>query len=291
MVEKRVDDCAANQRNAGGRAELVPGTIASRIGMRFLADDLARDLRHASRLLRRARGFTLTVLAVLAISIGANTAVFSVVNSVLLRPLPYRDADRIVQLVSTTRNSWVIQTSIPKFTMWRDETRVFQSIGAYQSSDPGVNLTGTDAPEHLRAMHVSAGYFDVFGARAALGRTFTPDEDRLRGPHVAVISDGVWKRRFGSDRSLVGRVIPFGGDGYEVIGVLASDFQTEPSVDVYLPLQADRFSGDFANVVRVAARLLPWRTPHRTSGAHTRSRWGSGKTSLQSRCARRSWEM
>ncbi|PYR92461.1 MAG: hypothetical protein DMF84_13200 [Acidobacteria bacterium] len=225
--------------------------------MRFLADDLARDLRHASRLLRRARGFTLTVLAVLAISIGANTAVFSVVNSVLLRPLPYRDADRIVQLVSTTRNSWVIQTSIPKFTMWRDETRVFQSIGAYQSSDPGVNLTGTDAPEHLRAMHVSAGYFDVFGARAALGRTFTPDEDRLRGPHVAVISDGVWKRRFGSDRSLVGRVIPFGGDGYEVIGVLASDFQTEPSVDVYLPLQADRFSGDFANVVRVAARLLP----------------------------------
>jgi hypothetical protein len=93
--------------------------------MGFLADDVARDLRHALRVLRRTRGFTFAALAVLAISIGANTAVFSVVNSVLSRPLPYPDADRIVQLVSTTRDGWVIQTSIPKFIVWRDETRVF----------------------------------------------------------------------------------------------------------------------------------------------------------------------
>jgi len=228
--------------------------------MRFLADDLACDLRHAARLLRRTRGFTLTALAVLAISIGANTAVFSIVNALMLSPLPYRDADRIVQLVSTTLTVWSAQTSIPKFMTWRNGTSVFQSIAAYQSTDPGVNLTGSDLPEHLPAMHVSAGYFDVFGARVTLGRTFTADEDRPRGPHVAVISHGMWVRRFGSDRSIIGRVLPFGGDGYEVIGVLASDFRTEPAIEVYLPLQGDRFSGDFANVVRVAARLLPGTT-------------------------------
>ncbi len=206
------------------------------------------------------RGFTVSALAVLAITIGANTAVFSVVNAVLLRPLPYRDADRIVQLVSTTQTGWSAQTSIPKFTAWRDEAHGFQSIAAYQSTDPGVNLTGSDVAEHLAAMHVSAGYFNVFGARVALGRTFSNEEDRPRGPRVAVLGHGVWVRRFGSDRTIVGRTLPLGGDGYEVIGVLASDFRPDPAVDVYLPLQADRYSLDFANVVRVAARLSPTTT-------------------------------
>ncbi len=230
-------------------------------GLTRAIEDAARDLRHAARMLRRTRGFTLTVLAVLAVGIGANAAVFSVVNSLLLRPLPYPDADRIVQLIVTSRQfSHSMSTSIPKFNAWRFETHAFESIAAYQAMDPGVSLTGGDAPEHLPAMHVSADYFRVFGARLIHGRTFSDAEDRPRGPHVAILSHGLWIRRFGGDTSVVGRMIPLGGQSYEVIGVLERDFKSDPAVDLYLPLQPDPFSLDFANVVRVVARLAPTTT-------------------------------
>src|SRR4029450_6623501 len=111
-------------------------------------------------------------------------------------------------------------------TAWRGEAGGFQSIAAYQTRDPGVNLTGSDAPEHLPAMPLAAGYFNVFGARVALGRAFSNDDDRPRGPRVVVLSHGLWVRRFGSDRSLIGRAIHLGGEGYEVIGGLGAEFQT-----------------------------------------------------------------
>jgi putative ABC transport system permease protein len=228
--------------------------------MTGLIGNLVADARHGWRLLSRARGFTAAALAVLALTIGANAAVFSVVNAVLLRPLPYRGADRIVEVVSTTRAGRTLDTSIPKFNAWRDSQgvhRVLQSLAAFQATDPGISLTGGDTPEHLSAMHVSADYFDVFGASLVRGRRFTAVEDRPHGPSVVILSHGLWVRRFGSDPAIVGQTIPLGGVGHEVVGVLAPDFTPEPPIDVYLPLQAEPFSLDFANVVRVVARLGP----------------------------------
>ena len=212
-------------------------------------------------MLRRTPGFTLTALAVLAVGIGANTAVFSVVNAVLLRPLPYSEPDRILQLMTATRVGTSRLSSIPKFILWRDETTAFESVAAYQARDPGANLLGGDLPEHVNAMHVSRGYFTVFRAPLALGRTFTRDEDRPHGPHAVIISYGMWKRRFAGDPDVIGRALPLGRDAYEVVGVVARGFVSDPPADLWLPLQADPFSRDHANTVHVAARLRPAATP------------------------------
>ena len=210
-------------------------------------------------MLRRTRGFTAAAIGVVALGIGANTAVFSVVNAVLLEPLPYPEAERIIQLVTSSRSVRVAPVvSIPKFNIWREEMRrLVDPIAAYQVSDPGVNLTGGDRPEHLRAMHVSAGYFDVFGAEIRLGRTFSRAEDRPNGSRVAVLSHGLWVRRFGSQRDIVGRTIPLGGEPHEIVGVVAAGFVPEPFAEIWLPLQADEFSRDHTNYVKVAARLRP----------------------------------
>jgi putative ABC transport system permease protein len=231
--------------------------------------DVARDIRHAWRLLRGARGFTVTAIAVLAISIGANTAVFSVVNSLLLRPLPYPDADQIVQVVIThdpAKFSYTLDTSVPKFIAWKQGVRIFSHLAAYQAADPGVNLVDGGPPEHLAALHVSQEYFGVLGARALHGRTFKRQEDRPHGPHVIVLGHGFWIRRFAGDPSIIGRVLPLGGASYEIVGILAPDFHPDPPVDVYLPLQPDPFSLDFANVVRVIGRTYPRITVARAAG-------------------------
>jgi putative ABC transport system permease protein len=217
----------------------------------------SQDLRYAVRMLRRTPGFTAAAVAVVALGVGANTAVFSVVNAVLLEPLPYPEPDRIIQLVTTSRNNKLMPlVSVPKFNIWRKEMpRVVDAIAAYQASDPGVNLTGGDRPEHLRAMHVSAGYFDVFGAQVRRGRTFHDAEDRPNAPRVAVLSHGLWVRRFGSDSEIVGRSIQIGGEPHTVIGVLAPGFVPEPAAEIWVPLQADEFSRDHTNYVKVAARV------------------------------------
>jgi predicted permease len=223
-------------------------------------EDVTRDLRHAWRLLRRARGFTLAAVAVLALCIGANTAVFSVVNSLLLRPLPYPEADRIVQAVIThdpARATYTLDTSIPKFIAWKHGVRVFSHLAAYQAADPGVNLIGAGPPEHLSALHVSHDYFDVYGMRARHGRSFSRQEDQPNGPNTVVLGHGFWLRRFGGDPAVVGRVLPLGGASYEIVGVLSGTFRPDPAVDVYLPLKADPFSRDFANVIRVVGRTFP----------------------------------
>jgi putative ABC transport system permease protein len=247
--------------------------------MTSLLENIWRDLQHAARLLRRMRGFTVTAIAVLAICIGANSAVFSVISSLLLRPLPYPDADRIVHAIVTSKTGYSLDTSVPKFVGWRDGAKafggsadggnsleIFEAFAAYQAADPGVNLLGGDNPVHLSALHVSSTYFDVFGAKMMVGRGFRSLEDLPHGPHVIVLSDGLWARSFGRDPGVVGRMLPLGGDAYEVVGVLAGEFQADPAVDVYLPLQLDTFSLDFANVIRVVGRLRPSATVAKASG-------------------------
>src|SRR5688572_3832425 len=212
--------------------------------MNGFIEDIARDLRHAWRLLTRTRGFTVTAIAVLAICIGANSAVFSVINSLLLRPLPYPDADRLVQVVNThdpTHQIYTLDTSIPKYIAWRQSVRIFSDLAAYQAADPGVNLVGGGPPEHLSSLHVSYQYFGVFGARALHGRVFKYSEDQPQGPHVVVLSHGFWRRRFAGNPRVVGQTLPLAGAAYEIVGVLSGDFRPDPAVDVYLPLRANEF--------------------------------------------------
>jgi predicted permease len=221
-----------------------------------MIESVARDLLHAARMLRRTRGFTATAVAVLAVGIGANTAVFSVVNAVLLQPLPYPEPDRIVQvMIGSPQTGRTTLVSVPKFSTLRDQVRVFQALAAYQASDPGVNVTGGDRPEHLRSLHVSAEYFAVFGATVRAGRTFAATDDVPHGPRVAVITNGLWVRRFGSDPGALGSTIQLGGDGHEIVGILAPGFVSDPAADIFLPLQLDLLSFDHSNYLHVAGRL------------------------------------
>jgi putative ABC transport system permease protein len=220
-------------------------------------DSLLQDLRYAARTARRSRGFAIGAVAVLALGIGANTAVFSVVNALLIEPLPYPDADRLVQIVSDSPTGASTLASIPRYVMWREETNVFQQLAAWHTGGPGINLTSGDRVEHLKAVNASADYFEMFGATLLAGRTFTRGEDRPGGPRVVVLSHGLWRRRFAGDTAVLGRTILLGGDAYEVIGVVSPRFAPDPPADVWLPLQADRYSRDQTRFVQVAARLRP----------------------------------
>ena len=215
------------------------------------------DLKHAFHMLRQSPGFTATAITALALGIGANTAIFSVVNTVLLKPLAFPEPDRIVTLLTTTPQGSFPGASVPKYNTWRRQTQVLEDVSAYDTGGPGLNLGGGDHPEQLKGIHVSYEFFHLFGARAAIGRTFTAAEDRPRGGNVIVLSDGLWQRRFGSDPGTVGKSLTLGGEAYTVIGVLASGFTFDPSPDVYLPFQADPDSTNQGHYFQAAARLKP----------------------------------
>jgi putative ABC transport system permease protein len=220
-------------------------------------ENLLQDIRYAFRMLRRSPGFTATAIAALALGIGANTAIFTVVNTVLLQPLAYPQPDRLVELELSSAQGNGNITSIPKYMVWREQTQVFQDVAAYDMGGPGINLTGGDRPEQLKGVHVSASFFPLFGASMAAGRAFAADEDRPGGARLVVLGNGLWRRRFAADPNLVGRNIELGGEPYLVTGVLAATFTSDPPADIYLPLQADPNSTDQAHYLRSAARLKP----------------------------------
>src|SRR5271154_3109871 len=170
-------------------------------------ENLLQDIRYAIRMLRRSPGFTATAIAALALGIGANTAIFTVVNTVLLQPLAYPQPNRLVQLELSGPEGNANVTSIPKYMVWREQTQVFQDVAAYDEGGPGVNLTGGDRPEPLKGVHVSASFFPLFGASMAAGRAFSADEDRPGGARLVVLGNGLWRRRFAADPNIVGRNI------------------------------------------------------------------------------------
>src|SRR5579864_1231592 len=185
-------------------------------------DTMLKDLKHALRMLRQSPGFTTTAISALALGIGANTAIFSVVNTVLLKPLPYPQADRIVQLMNATPQGNFPGASVPKYNIWRAQTQVLDDVAAFDAGGPGINMSGADRPEQLKGIHVSYEFFNLFGAKPILGRTFSAAEDRPHGGNLVVLSNGLWKRRFGADPNIIGKQIRLGGDVYSVIGVLDS---------------------------------------------------------------------
>jgi putative ABC transport system permease protein len=218
---------------------------------------LMGDLKQAFRMLRRSPGFAATAILALALGIGANTAIFSVVNAVLLKPLPFPQADRIVLLMNSSPQGTGAAASVPKYNIWRAQDQVLEEVTAYDTGGPGINISGGDRPEQVQGIHVSREFFSLFGAPVTLGRTFTSDEDRPRGGHLVVLSDGFWHRRFGSDPTVIGRAISLGNEPYTIIGVISGKFSFDPAPDLYLPFQADPNSTQHAHYFRVAARLKP----------------------------------
>jgi putative ABC transport system permease protein len=222
-------------------------------------DTFLQDLRYALRTIRQNPAFTFAAVAALALAIGANTAIFSVVNTVLLRPLPYPDPDRIVAFTTTSPQGSGFGASPTKFNTWRRQTPVVQDVAAYRFSV--VNLTEGE-PEQVSTAHVSADFFRLFGAAAAAGRTFSADEDLPNGGRVVVLSDGFWRRRFGADPSLVGRKLSLNGEPHEVVGVLAP-FDAEAiqtpigPPDLWLPFQIDPNSTMQGHFFVAAGRIKP----------------------------------
>jgi putative ABC transport system permease protein len=216
-----------------------------------------REIRNGFRTLTKTPGFTAVAVLTLALGIGANTAIFSVVNAVLLQPLSYPNPDRLVELVWTSADGNNDVASIPKFNVWRQQTQVFDSVAAYDFAGPGINLTGGDRPEQVKGIRVSADYFRVFGAPMAIGRTFTAEEDRPGGPAVAVISNGLWRSRFGGDPGIIDRTIDLGGEAYAVVGVLGQTFTSDPKSDIWLPLRPAPNSVDQGHYLRATVRLKP----------------------------------
>ncbi|MGB6431290.1 MAG: ABC transporter permease [Candidatus Acidiferrales bacterium] len=251
----RADAMAAARRQFGNVALIEERT--REVWRWAWLENLFADVRYALRMLRKSPGFTVVAILTLALGIGANTAIFSVVNAVLLQPLAYPNPDRLVELELSSPQGNGNITSIPKFNIWREQTQVFDSVAAYDLSGPGINLIAGDRPEQLKGIHASADYFQVFGAPVALGRTYTDDEDRPGGPAVVVISNGLWRSTFGGDPNIIGRTIDLGGDPYTVIGVLGPTFASDPVSDLWLPLKADPNSIDQGHYLRSTARLKP----------------------------------
>ena len=225
----------------------------------MLADSL-HDLRYALRTLRKNPGFTIVAIFALALGIGANTAIFSVVNTVLLRPLPYEDPEQLV-LVWEDATKHGHPRDVPtaaNFIDWRDQNQVFEGMAAYNYES--FNLTGTGDPERLHGRRVSADLFRLLEVDAKIGRVFTAAEDQPGSHYVVLISYGLWQRRFGGDPSIVGKALTLNGKSYAVVGVMPADFQFPTKDDqVWVPIAftPEQAADRTTHYLRVLARLKP----------------------------------
>jgi putative ABC transport system permease protein len=224
--------------------------------VRSSLESLWQDIRQAVRTLRNNPGFTLVALTALTIGIGANASIFSVIDKVLLQPLPYRDPDSIVQIGRKFPVGISYPASIPKYMVWRDNS-VFSSMALYDLEGPGFNIDTGDFPEQVKGAHVSADYFTVFGISPLIGRAFNQAEDLPNGPKAALISENLWRSHFGSDSQILTRTINLNSLPYPVVGVIPSRFAPKPDAEVWIPLQADPHSVNQGHFLQVAARLRP----------------------------------
>ena len=190
--------------------------------------NLLSDLKHGLRVLLKNPGFTAAAIIVLALGIGANTAIFSVVNAVLLRPLPFRDPARLVQLwhvppPKSFPGMTTFALSAANFIDWQRQNDVFDKMAIYTGSN--LNLTGREQPEALQGAAVSADFFSTLQVRPMLGRTFTPDEDQQGKNHAVILTYGLWKSRFAANPNIAGQSVNLDGQPYIVTGVMGPKFR------------------------------------------------------------------
>src|SRR6195256_199394 len=226
-------------------------------------DAFFRDVAYSLRRLRKSPAFTAIVILTLALGIGANTAIFSVVNAVLLRPLPYREPKQLVRIYSEfptmqLRKFWL---SPPELLDIQKEAKSWEAIGGWAAGGQNV---GTDSePLRVTSAAITRGLIDTLGVQPAMGRNFTAEEDRNGGPNVALISHGLWQRAFGGENNIIGKQIQVNSQSTTVVGVMPRDFAFPPGsndqVEVWLPFQFDPANpgGRGSHFLSVVARLKP----------------------------------
>ncbi len=217
-------------------------------------ESVVADVRQSLRMLRKNPGFTAVTVAALALGIGANTGIFSVINKVILEPLPYPEPARLVKLGRKFPQGEGYSNSIPKYMAWR-HNHVFSTMAIYDQGGPGLNLSTGDRPEQVKGVHISADYFKVFGAKPMRGRYFSASEDSPNGPKAAIISQKLWRSHFGSDPQIIGKTIVLNGEPYPIVGLMPDSFIPDPPAEVWIPLQADPASTNQGHYLSVAARL------------------------------------
>jgi putative ABC transport system permease protein len=217
-------------------------------------ETLWQDVQYGVRMLVKNPGFTVVSVLALALGIGANTAIFSVVNAVLLRPLPYTDPDRLAHVLRTQPPIMRGPISRPDYMEWQSQQKVFQGIAAYYPE--AYNLTGIDEAERIAGARVTESFFQLFGIAPARGRFFLPAEEQAGGSRVAVISYGMWQRNFGADPQLVGRTVNLNGEAHTVVGVAPPGFSFPRRSEIWTPaLLAEAKTDRGSNYLMVIARL------------------------------------
>jgi predicted permease len=224
-----------------------------------LAETLWQDMRYGLRMLRKFPGFTVVAVLTLALGIGANTAIFSIVNAVLLRPLPYMQPNELVDLNLKTEQSDQTFVPYPTFLYWQRETHTLSAMGAWTHDT--FNLTGTGMAARLGGRRVSANFFSLFGVRPILGRNFRPEDDRLGAAAVVLVNEGFWRDRLGASPSAIGKTLMLDGGHYTIIGVIPSTFQFWSAAEIYVPIgQSENPSFDNrgpSRVLEIIGRLAP----------------------------------
>ncbi len=243
----------------GGLESIKQQTRESRRG--YLVDSLAQDVTFGFRILRKSPGFTAAAVLTLALGIGVNTAIFSVVDAVLLRPLPYKDPAHLLWTTLQFPKTDMHRSFVPHpmYFAWRDQNDVFSGIAA-TNLGRRFTLTGAGIPERIRGMGVSSNFFSVLGVELARGRSFTPEEDRQGGPPAAILSYGLWQSRYAGNPGILGRPVALDDREYSIVGVLPASFEfptsgTQPQVIVPLAAPADASAEIW--YLGVIARLKP----------------------------------
>jgi putative ABC transport system permease protein len=225
-----------------------------------MLNGILQDLKYALRMLRKSPGFAATAILTLALGIGANSAIFSAVQRVLLRPLPYPHAENLVEISNSYNPAWPqLGISPGDYQDWRQQARSFSDMGAYVAISTGFNMTGDGATERIQAAYSTAELFPLLGVRAVIGRTFSPEENKTGTAPVALLSHRFWLSHFGGDAGAVGKTITLDGQRFTLAGVLPGDFQLETWPDIWLPSgqYPDDLTGRVHHPFTVLARLKP----------------------------------
>lgn len=252
------EEAEAAVRREFGNVGLIKEVTREMWGVAWL-EQLLQDIRYGLRFLRRGPGFTAVAVLTLALGIGASTAIFSAVNPILFEPLPYPHADRVIMIWDFGPDGTRLYPTFGTYRELVERGHSFDALAVMRPWQP--TMTGSAEPERLDGQRVSASYFRVLGIPLALGRDFDPSEDQIDGPKVAILSDGLWRRRFGGDSKIVGHQIRLDDNLYTIIGVMPSAFENllAPSAQLWTPLQYDKSlppqSREWGHHLRMVGRL------------------------------------
>ncbi|HEY3581020.1 MAG TPA: ABC transporter permease, partial [Pyrinomonadaceae bacterium] len=217
-----------------------------------------KDLKFALRSLLKQPGFTAVAVITLMLAIGVNTTIFSVVNAVLLRALPFRSPEQLVAVYKPASGEGLPDLAAYQFLAWHDKQTSFEDLGAY--TNDSFNLTGLGEPERISSAQVTASLFNTLGVQPVRGRVFADAEDKPGANNVAIVSEGFWQRRFGRDEAIIGKSLTLNDKPYTIVGVMPAGFRFPGDFEIWLPLALDpanEFHGDYFSIVEVVGRLKP----------------------------------